>query len=225
MGERLSQTLVKYRAETRTAGKGLFLIEAGTQTYGYKADDPAPGGFKASLKDTQLLIRALNLGIDGFNHWSFVNRGDQDGQWQLVDTWDRGWKQWLDEAVPHRDAYYVLGLATRHVPMRAQVLATQVTGGWVQDIPRVWTTAVRSPKDGSLTLLIVNDAEQPWTALLAIEGLKRNLSVLRSQSNTSPAFNYETVETRGDHAELKLEPLSLTILTDTPLPADGPGRF
>ncbi len=137
MGTRLNQTLVKYRAETAAAGKGLFLTEAGTQTYGYKADSPNPGSFKASLKDTQLLIRTLNLGIDGFNHWSFVNRGDQDGQWQFVDTWDRKWKLWLEQAAPHRDAYYVLGLATRYLPMRARVLATQVSGGRVQGIPRI----------------------------------------------------------------------------------------
>jgi hypothetical protein len=42
MGERLEQTLVKYRAETTAAGKGLYLTEFGTQTYGYAADDPAP---------------------------------------------------------------------------------------------------------------------------------------------------------------------------------------
>jgi glucokinase len=91
LGPRMQETLQPYRAETAAAGKGLYLTEFGTQTYGYKADDPAPGAFKASLKDTELLIRALNLGVDGLNHWSLTNRGDADGQWQLVDTWDRGW--------------------------------------------------------------------------------------------------------------------------------------
>jgi hypothetical protein len=227
MGERLNQTLVKYRAETRTAGKGLFLTEAGTQTYGYKADDPAPGSFKASLKDTQLLIRALNLGIDGFNHWSFVNRGDQDGQWQFVDTWDRRWKLWLDEAVPHRDAYYVLGVATRHMPMRAQVLATDVHGGGVSGLARVWCAAVRSPRDGSLTLLIVNDAQQSWNVRVSVEGLGKNLFALCSVANAEPAkaLNYQTIEASAGMAVLKLEPFSLTLLTDSPLKPDGPARW
>jgi len=66
---------------TAAVGKGLYLTEFGTQTYDHKADDPAPGSFKASLKDMELLIRALNLGIDGANHWSFTNRGELDGQW------------------------------------------------------------------------------------------------------------------------------------------------
>jgi hypothetical protein len=226
MGERLSQTLVKYRAETAAAGKGLFLTEAGTQTYGFKADDPAPGSFRASLKDTQLLIRALALGIDGFNHWSFVNRGDQDGQWQFVDTWDRQWKQWQTEADPHRDAYYVLGLATRHMPMRAKILDTQVRGGMLQNIQRVWVAAVRSPTDDSLTLLIVNDADQPWLARFTGEALPRSLFALTSVPDGDPnkTLVYQTVEASGT-PELPLAPFSLTIVTDRPLAADGPGRF
>ena len=144
-GERLEQTIAKYRAETSVAGKGLSLTEFGTQTYGYKADDAEPGNFKSSLKDTQLLIRALNLGVDGLNHWSFANRGDQDGQWQFVDSWDRRWKQWLEEARPHRDAYYVLGLATRHLPHRAKILTSTMHGGEMLGCQRVWAAAVRSP--------------------------------------------------------------------------------
>jgi hypothetical protein len=227
MGERLNQTLVKYRAETRAAGKGLFLTEAGTQTYGFKADDPAPGSFKASLKDTQLLIRSLNLGIDGFNHWSFVNRGDQDGQWQLVDTWDRQWKQWLDMAIPHRDSYYVLGLATRHMPHRARVLATEVVGGAAQGCQRVWAAAVRSPKDASLTVLIVNDAVQPWATRLKVAKLANSLAMLSSTAGASleRILNYKNVSIREGVAEFTLPPFSLVIISDTPLPGDTPGRW
>lgn len=227
LGERLAQTLARYRAETRSAGRGLFLTEFGTQTYGFKADDPAPGSFKASLKDTELLIRGLNLGLDGFNHWSFTNRGDQDGQWQFVDTWNRQWKQWLDEAAPHRDAYYVLGLATRHLPHRAQILATEVNGSAAQGCQRVWAAAVRSPKDVSLTVLIVNDAEQPWNVRLNLAGVGKNLARLTSTAGASPEtiLRYESVAVQSGAAELTLPPFSLTVLTDTPLAMDAAGRW
>ncbi|MBI2516318.1 MAG: hypothetical protein HYV95_05325 [Opitutae bacterium] len=227
LGTRLKETLQPYRAETAAAGKGLFLTEFGTQTYGYKADDPAPGSFKASLKDTELLIRALNLGVDGLNHWSFTNRGDCDGQWQLVDTWDRQWKQWLPECVPHRDAYHVLGLAMRHVPHRAGVLATFEEGGRVQDGPRVWTAAVCSPSDSSVTVLIVNDADQPWTATVAGPVFDRPLWQLNSVAGAAPqeTLRYASLPCRAGKATCLLPAFSLTVLTDTPLEPEAAGRW
>ena len=227
IGERFEETLVRYRATTAAAGKGLYLTEFGTQTYGYKADDPAPGSFKASLKDTELLIRALNLGIDGANHWSFTNRGDLDGQWQLVDTWDRQWKQWLDEAAPHPAAYYVLGLAMRHLPQRAEVLEVVVEGGELSSIPRVWAAAVRSPRDASLTVLVVNDAEQPWNVRLVLRSPVVRLERLTSTAGAAreAILRADSVPITGGTAELILPPFSLTVLTDTLLAADAPGRW
>jgi hypothetical protein len=227
LGERLGQTLVRYRTETAAAGRGLFLTEFGSQAYGCTGDDPAPGSFKASLKDTELLVRALNLGIDGANHWSFTNRGDQDGQWQLVDTWDRQWKQWVDEAGPHADSYHVIGLATRHIPHRAAILATEIDGGELAGCRRVWTAALRSPRDSSLTLLVVNDAEQPWPLRVEVPGATGGLARLSSAAGAArdELLRYETVSVRDGGAELALAPFSLTILTDKPLAADAPGRW
>ena len=86
---------------------------------------------------------------------------------------------------------------------------------------------MRSPQDNSLTLLIVNDADQPWTTRLVMEELPRTLAVLCSLPNADPAktLTYQPVVVGDGAAELRLEPFSLTIVTDTPLSAEGPGRF
>jgi hypothetical protein len=55
---------------------------------GWGGNHPGPSTWPAAIKDAELVVRALNVGAEGFNRWSFVNRGDLDGQWQLVDTWD-----------------------------------------------------------------------------------------------------------------------------------------
>jgi hypothetical protein len=172
-----------------------------------------------------LLIRSLNLGIDGFNHWSYANRGDADGQWQFVDTWDRTWKVWLPEATPHRDAYYVLGLAIRHWPHRARILASELTGGEQDGLRRVWAAAGESPADRSRTILLVNDAEREWRLELDLPSAASDWSVLRSTRDRSPAqiLRYETLDPKTQR--LVLAPLSLTILTDSPLDPDQPGRF
>ena len=39
----------------------------------------------AVVKDAELIVRGINGGVAGFNKWSFLNRGDLDGQWQLLD--------------------------------------------------------------------------------------------------------------------------------------------
>lgn len=227
LGDRLSQTLAQYRRETAAAGKGLLLTEFGTQIYGCQADDPAPGSFKASLKDTELLIRALNFGLDGLNHWSFANRGDLDGQWQYVDTWNRRWKHWLPTASPHGPAYFVLGLATRHLPHRAEILATDVRGGTVNGVSRVWAAAVRSPADKSLTVLVVNDADQPWEMDLCLPRPASTLVTMGiwPDAPAEEALRYRTLAMQGGSARITLPAFSLMIATDTPLTPDGPGRW
>jgi hypothetical protein len=227
MGERLDATLPRYRVETAGADRGLFVTEFGSQIYGWKSDDPAPGSFRSSLKDAEFLVRALNMGIDGANHWSFTNRGDMDGQWQYVETWDRAWKQWLGDAAPHRDSYFVLGLATRHIPHRARVMAAAVSGGVAEGRQRVWAAALRSPRDSGLTLVIVNDADRPWPLRVSLPGGRGGLVKLSSTAGAPPEsiLRYEPVASAGAAAETSLEPFSLTVLTDSPLSATGPGRW
>jgi hypothetical protein len=227
MGDRLGKTLARYAPEAHEAKKGLYLSEAGTMAYGWGSDNPNPGSFRASLKDTELLVRTLQLGIDGFNHWSFTNRGDMDGQWQFVDTWDRKIKQWLADAAPHEPSYYVLGLATRHVPKHAIVLASDISGGEVDGKRRVWAVALRSPKDQSLTLIAVNDAEKPWTLKVSGQGVARPLSALHSRQEDGPSRNlaYASLVVADGTSSVQLPPFSLTIVTDAPLDPSSPGRF
>ena len=69
-------------------GKPLFLSELGTMAFGWNGSHPGPSTFEAALKDAELVVRGLNLGVDGFNRWSFINRGDLDGHWEMISTWD-----------------------------------------------------------------------------------------------------------------------------------------
>ena len=47
-----------------------------------------PRSYPAQLLNAEKVIVGLNNGVDGLNRWCFVNRGDLDGQWQLVRTWN-----------------------------------------------------------------------------------------------------------------------------------------
>lgn len=228
LGERIEQTIAKYSTEAHAAGKGFYLTEVGTQTYGYEGTNSSPGCFRSSLKDTELLVRGLNLGLDGFNHWSFVNRGDIDGQWQYVETWNHWPGMWLQQAKPHPTSYYTLGLATRHIPKNASILAVETAGGVVDGIRRVWATAVRHPRDGNSSLLVVNDSEDTaWTLRLSLEGTVKPLfKVCSTQGLANEGqMGYVQGGSRNGLSEVELPPFSLTIITDSPLDPDGPGAF
>jgi len=70
--------------------------------YGSGKGDPGPGTFDASLLTAELVIRGIAAGVDGFNKWSFVNRGVTGAQWQLIDTYDSETKSFRRNVVPIR---------------------------------------------------------------------------------------------------------------------------
>jgi len=172
------QRLADWAKWAHDRNKPLFLSELGSMAFGWRGDDPNPGSFPAVLKDVELVIRGLNVGVDGFNRWSFMNRGDLDGQWQMVDTWDRDKKTLLDRFIPHPNSYFLYGLITRFTAKHSSILATSVDGGRLNGSRHVYAAALRSPS-GQLTLLVVNDAESAWNATWTLQGLDKSSQLHR----------------------------------------------
>ncbi len=161
-----------------TRNKPLLLSELGTMAFGWQNDHPGPGSYEAGLKDAELVVRAMNTGVDGFNRWSFTNRGDLDGQWQLVDTWDRKAQKLLDHVTPHPNTYYLYGLLSRFTAKHSSTLQCQVGGGRLEKHQRAFAAALRSPS-GNLTLVVVNDAQSLWEAEVVLRGLNREQTLYR----------------------------------------------
>lgn len=164
------ERISKWAAWAHARNKPLFLSELGTQTYGWGYSDPSPDSYKSSLKDVSLAVRAIRAGVDGINRWSFINRGDQDGQWQLVDTWDIARNRLLPAITPHPNSYYMIGLLTRFIAKHSGVLASSVEGGSDSHGQQVFIAALRSP-GGQRTFVVVNDAEAAWEAEVRLEGV------------------------------------------------------
>jgi hypothetical protein len=175
-------------------GKPVFLSEFGTMAYGWFPDKPGPSCPEAVLAGAEFVIRMANCGVDGFNRWSFLNRGDLDGQWQLVDTWDRKEKKLLTDFPPHPNSYFCLGLLSRFMAKHSAVLATRVEGGKLPG-QRVFAVALRSP-GGKLTLAVVNDAPTPFDLALVFQGLPGAVSLYR----------YRYAEAQRDRADVRIDP-------------------
>lgn len=152
----------RYSASCQAQGKGFYLTEFGTMAHGYGFDSGNPASAKSVLKDTALVIEALNAGVDGLCNWSFCNRGDVDGQWQLVETWDREEKRWMEKATLVQPAAGMLGQVMRHLPHRACIHSVMPHG--LPDLSVAVVSDSASPNH--LTLFAVNSGPEPVGLLL-----------------------------------------------------------
>jgi hypothetical protein len=176
-------------------GKPLFLSEFGVVTFGGRHDTTEPGSAPAVLAASELVIRGANIGVDGFNRWSFLNRGDLDGQWQYIDTWDPNHQKLLTDFTPHPNSYFGLGLLSRFTAKHSAVLATAVGDARVKGWQRVFCAAFRSPK-GNLTLAVVNDAPVEFALRLAWAG----------KAPEGKFYRYHYTEAERDRVDVKVNP-------------------
>ncbi len=177
----------------------------GTRAFGGGGSNPGPVSYEASLQNAELVVRGIAAGADGFNRWSFTNRGDLDGQFQMVETWDRQKNRLLEKFTRRPNIYYVYGLLSRFTAKHSAVLSCNVEGGTLDQHQRVFAVAVRSPK-GNLTLAVLGDAPRQWDLALEVRGLKQPVRLYR----------YGVSEADRDRADLKIEPAG-----DFPLSADA----
>jgi len=72
------QRMTRWAEWAHSKNKPFFLSEFGTMAYGWGHDDPGPACYQSGLKNASLVVRGINAGVDGFNRWSFSNRGNLD---------------------------------------------------------------------------------------------------------------------------------------------------
>jgi len=177
-------------------GTPFFLGEMGTFDYGMGGSKPEPGSYEAALKDVEYAIRLMNVGVDGFCRWSFVNMGNLDGQWQIVDTWDAAGNMQRATITPHANIYFLWGLLSRFISAGAAVLGGELSGGVVASCQRVFSLAVRNP-DGHLTLLVVNDAE---------EAIKLNAQICATDAGKLVFYRYRVGIQYRDKSDVRIDP-------------------
>ncbi len=161
-------------ATARSRGIPLFVTEFG---HFFVADcegvsfaeggprSPAPKSYAAQLLNAEKVICGLNAGIDGLNRWSFINRGDLDGQWQMVRTWNPVTWEYFKEVRPEPVPYYAYGILARFTAKHSRVLETQC------DSRRLLAVALQSPQ-GDLTLLVLNKSDRAEPMRLSLAGLQ-----------------------------------------------------
>lgn len=192
------RNLVSWVRHANARGKPLMLSEFGSFHHGWQRAHPGPGTYPAAIDNAEIIIRGLNLGVEGFNRWSYTNLGDLDGQFQLVDTWDIERQRLRARFTPHPNIYAMFGLLARFLPAGSQICSvtpTEVAVPWFQSVHSV---AARDPA-GNATVWALNLTEQPERIELAIEGL----------AEPRELYRYRVEPSMRDMADARLDPTPL----------------
>ncbi len=174
--------------------KPFFLSEIGDARLGglHYSSSAGPRSYQTTLSLAEIVLRGINAGVDGFSRWSFLNRGDIDGQFQLIRTWDMEKKRHLKDVEPEPVPYFGFAMLTRFMAKYSDVLKCEVDK---QDQAKVLAQAVRSPR-GNLTLIVLNLDDTAHETAVEISGLKGSMSVYR----------YQLTEAKAEQSDFKLEP-------------------
>lgn len=191
----------------RTHDKPLFLSEIGDMSLGWRDTNAGPKSFAAALSNAESILRGLDAGVCAFNRWSFTNRGDLDGQWQLIRTWDILQKRYLDTVGIEPAAYYGYGIITRFWMKDASVLTTQAAGD-----TSLLSQALRGA-DGSCTIYIVNKSAAPRQVKLAIRGAGERMW-----------YRYDVAEGTVAQPGYRMDPAEAALKEGTPLSLELPAR-
>jgi len=227
--------LAAWAAWARERSKPFFISELGEVRFGIGPADPGPATFRSAVANAEAIVRGIAAGVDAFSRASLLNRGNIDGQWQLLRTWDAKTSKHLKEAAIEPVPYYAYALLSRFTVKNSEVLGTTVAASSRRKkAPDLPAAALRSPK-GQLTILIVNPTDAEHEATVELTGLAAPLTLFRYQLTgaalkdpaafkLTPAGGQALTKHAPSFAE-KLPPLSITTLTTYLLAPDAPGAI
>jgi hypothetical protein len=212
--------LKPWEEDARKNNKPFLFTEMGTMSNGFGGSNPGVALYKSLLKDVQLVLRFSQFGMDGFARWNFVNRGNLDGPWQMVDTWDTAKQSLLpaNEFRPHANNYYMWGLLTRFTAKGSNVVKTTVDGGCDGKYQRVFATAYCSPKNKNLSIYITNDSDQGYETIIKLNGQSVKLfkyEINEQEHKDKADINLVPSETVENKTEIKVsvKPKSILLFT------------
>jgi hypothetical protein len=209
------EILKKWASWANKHNKPLFLSEMGDMRIGWKDENPGPKSFKAALSNAETILRGIDAGVGAFNRWSFTNRGDLDGQWQLIRTWDPENHKYYDKIEVEPEAFYGYGIITRFCAKNPIVVYTDPI------VNRNILSQTLKNKKGEITTYILNKGEKESEINLSISGARDKkffLYQVTGQQAVMPGFRMDPVKefTVSDKKDivLKIPAKSISTLTN-----------
>jgi hypothetical protein len=152
--------------------------------------DNSPGQYDYNMNVIKWVLKMINAGCDGFNRWSYVNRGNLDGQWQMVDTNDVNTNVLYTTVNPHPNTYYMYGLLTRFIAKKSSVMDCG------SDNSNIVASALKSP--GGQYSVIVMNASTADDCIVSI--------TLNSLDNSRTFYRYKMTPNEKDLVNVTILP-------------------
>ena len=194
--------------------KPFIISEMGSFIYGFGEDTVGMSTYPALLKDVESVMRYSNIGMDGFMRWSFLNRGNLDGKWQFVNTWNMKLNTLLtaDSLTTHNVPFYMWGTLSRFTPKQANILKSTVNGGKIGENQRVFATTYQSPINKNISVFILNDSELDLELTLELKKISQYKKfykyALTKELINKPDFELNPIDSIAFHGPLKNVKLS-----------------
>jgi hypothetical protein len=210
-----AKTVKQWANWAHSKNKPFFISEFGNMKLGWGKDNPGPKSPAAALSNAHDMITALSAGADGMNRWSFTNRGDMDGQWQLVRTYDRQKKEYLKTVTPENTAYYGFAMFTRFIAKKASIVKTTLSS---QADSTVSMISVLNP-DGNLVIIFLNTSGYSKLVNIRINGSYKTSKFCKYVYNDNIPIegiyklNPTKFSTLNKNTDVKLEKNSITVFT------------
>ena len=208
MSVTINDHVAKYCAHAHSQGKPYLITELGMFQFGWRWGDPAgPARHDSTVLEAEFAVRSMAKGADSILRWAWLNPGDVDGWWQLVNTVDG-----RDTPVPN--PYYGYATLMRYVSRQAKILAGDVA--YIGEGPSTVHSVAVENQDGSRTLLVVNDNYRACEPILIKFPVGTGTTIRKIVND--PVRKHQEVEefavTGGafEHADV-LSPMSLTVYT------------
>ena len=216
-------TLKQWTDWAHAQNKPFFITEYGNMKLGWGNDNPAQKSFEAALSNANDVIRAFRAGADGVNRWSFTNRGDLDGQWQLIHTFDRETKTYLSKIKPENEAYFGFGIISRFLSKYSSTVSCAVN----QPDSVLMSLALVSPA-GEISVFLLNKSNEEQLVGLKIDNLPgKTLNVYQVTKVivVKPDFQLNPVQSfgSGKMGKLVLPPQSITTVSSYSLTKNDSG--
>lgn len=218
--------IVNWANFARSHNKPLFLSEMGDMKLGWGDNNPGPKSFKAALSNAETILRGMEAGVSAFNRWSFTNRGDLDGQWQLIRTWDMEKLKYLKQVDIEPVAFYGFGIITRFCVKHSEIVSSEITGK-----SPVLSKTLKSPS-GEVTTYILNQSDMSFDIDLKIIGkAKQNFYIYRvtEKEINEPGYKMEPFQKftfpETQVISIKISPQSIYTITQYNLKYNDPGKI